>query len=469
MVNTRIKPTTARGVVASVATAALLAVLATVASAHDDLSDVPDEGTHSAAIHTLDSWGVFEGTLCGEGLFCPDEPLSRAHMAVWTVRVLEGHDPGPVTETRFGDVNGDHPQAAFIERFAELEVTKGCGDGTNFCPDRVVSRAQMAVFLSRALDLDDGPDPGFSDVPEDAWYGDHVARLAASGITKGCGDGTVFCPEQDTTRAQMASFLYRADEHIRAQDADVEPTLHPPDVYPWEPPHAGLVPQPYPLCDDSPSTWDGSCLPPSEWHSGEVDPRNPPDETPRQTPLVVEFTAACRNGGSYYYAFCDRILSYMKWPLDYLGADPVCIQAEYANRVLAFVADPSSWGAADAEANGWHRCATVIDPLVGDAPDGRVNDVGYRLSDTGISLAERCRMVLPHDIQLETRYKQSGTPPTYFEYGQAGCDAWADYVESRIPGNAWATQPTCYRSMKLAEEWMEHYHSVPIRYWTPGC
>ena len=68
----------------------------------------------------------------------------------------------------------------------------------------------MAAFLSRAFDLPDGPDPGFSDVPADAWYASDVARLAASGITVGCGDGTKFCPSRTTTRAEMATFLYRA-------------------------------------------------------------------------------------------------------------------------------------------------------------------------------------------------------------------------------------------------------------------
>ncbi len=131
-------------------------------------------------------------------------------MAVWTVRVLDGEDPQPVASTRFGDVAGSHPHAAFIERFAELGVTQGCRDGSVFCPDRTVTRAEMAVFLTRAFKLPLGPDPGFSDVASDAWFADDVAALAASGITKGCGDRTGFCPGDDTKRAQMATFLHRA-------------------------------------------------------------------------------------------------------------------------------------------------------------------------------------------------------------------------------------------------------------------
>ena len=131
-------------------------------------------------------------------------------MAVWTVRVLDGADPAAVSTTRFADVEPDSFYAPFIERMAELGVTAGYGDGTGFCPDGTVTRAQMAVFLTRAFSLAPGPDPGFTDVPADAWYFDQLTALAASGITKGCDDGTVFCPGRDTTRAQMATFLYRA-------------------------------------------------------------------------------------------------------------------------------------------------------------------------------------------------------------------------------------------------------------------
>ena len=69
----------------------------------------------------------------------------------------------------------------------------------------------MAAFLSRAYNLPDAPDPDFVDVPSDAWYAAEVARLVASKITFGCGDGTGFCPGRDTTRGQMATFLYRAE------------------------------------------------------------------------------------------------------------------------------------------------------------------------------------------------------------------------------------------------------------------
>ena len=201
-------------VVVSVAVAALAVVVTGPAGAQTDgFDDVPHDAFFSEAVTELAEDGVFEGTECAVdgSLLCPDEPIDRKTMAVWTVRVLDGRNPLPVAQTRFNDVDDSSFYARFIERMAELGVTEGCGDGRGFCPDGSVTRAEMAVFLSRAYRLPDASDPGFNDVASGAWYAADVARLVASGVTKGCGDGTGFCPEQATTRGEMAAFLHRAE------------------------------------------------------------------------------------------------------------------------------------------------------------------------------------------------------------------------------------------------------------------
>ena len=183
--------------------------------------DVAATHAHRDDIDALAARGVFDGTDCGDNLFCPDDPIDRATMAVWMVRILDGQDP-PRVSSRFPDVNVQLPApwAALIERMAELGVTQGCGDGTNFCPWDPVSRAQMAVFLTRAFDLPDGPDPGFSDVGRSHWASDQIAALAASGITKGC-DSNRFCPDDPTTRAEMAAFLNRAISRDQSEEEEL--------------------------------------------------------------------------------------------------------------------------------------------------------------------------------------------------------------------------------------------------------
>jgi len=54
------------------------------------------------------------------------------------------------------------------------------------------------------------PAPSFGDVPTTDFGYQYVEALKASGITGGCGDGTVFCPDANLTRRQMAIFLAKA-------------------------------------------------------------------------------------------------------------------------------------------------------------------------------------------------------------------------------------------------------------------
>ena len=200
-------------VVASLVVLAVPAGGAAQPSGAGSYVDVGEGDWFYGPVAALAQRGVFAGTDCGEG-FCPDEPLVRWQMAVWLVRVLDGADPEPVSESRFGDVAAGEDAAPFVERLAALEVTSGCGDGSLFCPYDSVSRAQMAVFLYRAFDLPDADEPaGFTDVADDHWAADHIDALAASGITSGCrSEPWSFCPEGSVTKAEMAVFLFRALE-----------------------------------------------------------------------------------------------------------------------------------------------------------------------------------------------------------------------------------------------------------------
>ncbi len=210
-------------VVAVAVLSAALPPLIAVAEDDDAYRDVPADAYYAVPVQTLAADGIFDGTLCDDG-FCPSEPIDRKTMAVWVVRVLDVEDPPTISRTRFNDVDAASFFAPFIERMAELGITTGCSDGSSFCPDRQVTRAEMAVFLSRSYNLPDGPDPGFADVPSDAWYAPEVARLANSGITVGCKSGTAFCPGGDTTRGEMTTFLFRATTWLEAQ-RDAEGTF----------------------------------------------------------------------------------------------------------------------------------------------------------------------------------------------------------------------------------------------------
>jgi len=188
--------------------------------AEDHFSD-DDGSVHEPALNALAARGVLSGIECGEGLICPSEPLKRWEMAVWLVRVLDGADPNPAEGSRFVDVGAEQWWVPFVERLYVLEVTVGCAtEPARFCPERDVTRAQMATFLKRAFDLEPAPAAGFTDVSA----GSHAANidaLAAAGITVGCSrDPLRYCPANSVTRAQMATFLARALGVLKAP-ADV--------------------------------------------------------------------------------------------------------------------------------------------------------------------------------------------------------------------------------------------------------
>ena len=170
-------------------------------------------GVHKPAIDALAAMGVFEGTECSQQMFCPGEEMKRSTMAVWLVRVIDGAEPPAVDESGFADVDFEKWWLAHVERLAELEVTSGClVDPLRFCPDRSVTRAQMATLLVRAFGLDAADPAGFTDTDTDGdAHAANIDALAAARVTAGCAtDPLRYCPNKPATRAQMATVLARA-------------------------------------------------------------------------------------------------------------------------------------------------------------------------------------------------------------------------------------------------------------------
>ena len=179
----------------------------------EGFSDLGEGGVHRPAIDALDAAGVFAGTECAAGRFCPEDPIPRWVVAVWLVRVLDdGALPPGVGVSSFADVDEGLWWAPFVERLAALEVTAGCGvDPLRFCPDDPVTRAQMATFLTRAFSLEPGPPAGFEDVAGGVHSGS-IDALSALEVTAGCGvDPLRYCPDEPVSRGQMATFIARAE------------------------------------------------------------------------------------------------------------------------------------------------------------------------------------------------------------------------------------------------------------------
>ena len=184
-------------------------VLGTAPPARSDVFIDIRESAHRSDIERIVAAGIMEGCGTAEGgdLFCPDVAVSRAQAAAFLSRGLE---LPPATGDFFVDDDGSVFEDA-INRLAEAGITGGCdSDGGLFCPDVAVSRAQLAVFLSRGLELPPATGDFFVD-DDGSVFEDAINRLAEAGITAGCdSDGGLFCPDVAVSRAQMATFLVRA-------------------------------------------------------------------------------------------------------------------------------------------------------------------------------------------------------------------------------------------------------------------
>ncbi len=119
------------------------------------------------------------------------------------------YGPGAAVTGPFTDVPADHFFVDEITWLANQGITAGCNSfGDRFCPDDSVSRGQMATFMVRAFNIAASSVDRFSD-DGGSVHEANINALAAAGITLGC-TATEFCPNDEVSRAQMASFIIRA-------------------------------------------------------------------------------------------------------------------------------------------------------------------------------------------------------------------------------------------------------------------
>ena len=179
--------------------------------------DVPAGYWAQSFIHQLYESGITGGCQLSPLMYCPEDSVTRAQMAVFLLRGIHSSSYAPPnvgSSAGFGDVHPDYWSAAWIKQLAAEGITAGCGSG-NYCPEGAVTRAEMAVFLLRSKHGASynppavGSSTGFGDVASSHWAGAWIKQLVAEGITAGCA-ANAYCPESPVTRAQMAVFLLRS-------------------------------------------------------------------------------------------------------------------------------------------------------------------------------------------------------------------------------------------------------------------
>ena len=168
-------------------------------------TDVPDTAYYAEAVN----WAVAKKITGGVGndLFAPNAPCTRAQIVTFLWRAAGS--PGSKTMSGFSDVPADSYYAKAVAWAVENGITGGTGDG-KFSPDAACTRAQAVTFLYRASGAPAvSGNAAFSDVAANAYYAAAVKWAEKNGITGGIGGG-LFGSDNNCTRAQIVTFLYRS-------------------------------------------------------------------------------------------------------------------------------------------------------------------------------------------------------------------------------------------------------------------
>jgi uncharacterized protein YjdB len=174
-------------------------------------ADVPLGVYYFDAVNLLYGRGITNG--CSTTDYCPTDDITRAEMAIFIVRSVLGLGSFTYSTTPyFSDVPAGAFGFEYIQKLYELGITNGCGVGL-FCPDDNVTRAQMAVFIIRArygaaTVVDYPATPYFTDVPSGSFAFNDIQRMKEDNITSGC-ETTQYCPDDPVIRGDMAIFVMR--------------------------------------------------------------------------------------------------------------------------------------------------------------------------------------------------------------------------------------------------------------------
>ena len=167
--------------------------------------DVPNNAYFYEAV----KWAVENGITTGVGnnLFAPEQPCTRAQIVTFLWRAAGSPEPKGAASGMTDVVSGSYYEKA-VAWAIENGITTGTTT-TTFSPDATCTRAQAVTFLARALKAKAASAAEFSDVPTGSYFADAVAWAAANGVTEGIGGG-LFGSDNDCTRGQIVTFLYRA-------------------------------------------------------------------------------------------------------------------------------------------------------------------------------------------------------------------------------------------------------------------
>lgn len=170
-------------------------------------SDVAGGAYYNEAVR----WAVKNGVASGTDAkhFSPDAACTRGQAVTFLWRAAGCPAPA-LAENPFADVKPTDYCYDAVLWAVQTGVAKGTSAST-FSPDAACTRGQIVTFLYRAAGSPSGyANSGYTDVPETSYCAAPVAWAVALRVTSGTSAIT-FSPDALCTRAQIVTFLYRAN------------------------------------------------------------------------------------------------------------------------------------------------------------------------------------------------------------------------------------------------------------------
>ena len=170
-------------------------------------SDVTGGAYYNEAVR----WAVRNGVASGTDAkhFSPDAACTRGQAVTFLWRAAGCPAPA-LAENPFADVKSTDYCYDAVLWAVQTGVAKGTSAST-FSPDAACTRGQIVTFLYRAAGSPSGyANSGYTDVPETSYCAAPVAWAVALRVTSGTSAIT-FSPDALCTRAQIVTFLYRAN------------------------------------------------------------------------------------------------------------------------------------------------------------------------------------------------------------------------------------------------------------------
>ena len=170
-------------------------------------SDVAGGAYYNEAVR----WAVKNGVASGTDAkhFSPDAACTRGQAVTFLWRAAGCPAPA-LAENPFADVKSTDYCYDAVLWAVQTGVAKGTSAST-FSPDAPCTRGQIVTFLYRVAGSPSGyANSGYTDVPETSYCAAPVAWAVALRVTSGTSAIT-FSPDALCTRAQIVTFLYRAN------------------------------------------------------------------------------------------------------------------------------------------------------------------------------------------------------------------------------------------------------------------